>query len=215
MTTSGTTFQLVTPTETVQIKTKLIGMFNVYNTLAAVGACLVSNIPLATIVEAIAHMEGVPGRFEVVDAGQPFTVIVDYAHTPDSLENVLQTIRQFAKKRVFVVVGCGGDRDRTKRPLMAQIAVQYSDVPIFTSDNPRSEDPMAILNDMKQGVTEDVVCIVDRKEAITYAIEQAEEGDVVLIAGKGHETYQIIGKDVLYFDDRVVAREAIQRRKDK
>ncbi|WP_461201725.1 UDP-N-acetylmuramoyl-L-alanyl-D-glutamate--2,6-diaminopimelate ligase [Anoxybacillus sp. TBDG-1] len=215
ITTSGTTFQLVTPIETVQVKTKLIGMFNVYNLLAAVGACLVSNIPLRTIVEAIADIEGVPGRFEVVDVGQPFTVIVDYAHTPDGLENVLQTIQQFAKKRIFVVVGCGGDRDRTKRPLMAQIAVKYSDVPIFTSDNPRSEDPMTILNDMKQGVTEDVVCIVDRKEAITYAIEQAETDDVVLIAGKGHETYQIIGKDVLYFDDRVVAREAIQRRKDQ
>jgi UDP-N-acetylmuramoyl-L-alanyl-D-glutamate--2,6-diaminopimelate ligase len=214
ITTSGTTFDLVTPIDTVRVHTKLIGKFSVYNILAAVSACLVSRVPLATIVETIEQMEGVPGRFEVVDEGQDFTVIVDYAHTPDSLENVLKTIRQFAKKKVFVVVGCGGDRDRTKRPLMAQIAAQYGDVPIFTSDNPRSEDPLAILKEMEAGVSgKNIVSIVDRKEAIAYAINHAQEGDIVLIAGKGHETYQIIGDQVLHFDDRLVAREAIQQRK--
>ncbi|GMB08555.1 UDP-N-acetylmuramoylalanyl-D-glutamate--2,6-diaminopimelate ligase [Thermolongibacillus altinsuensis] len=214
MTTSGTTFDLVTPIDTVRVRTKLIGKFSVYNILAAVAACLVSRIPLTTIVETIEQIEGVPGRFEVVDEGQNFTVIVDYAHTPDSLENVLKTIRQFAERRVFVVVGCGGDRDRTKRPLMGQIAAQYGDVPIFTSDNPRSEDPLAILKEMEAGVSgKNVLSIVDRKEAITYAIDHAQEGDVVLIAGKGHETYQIIGDQVLHFDDRLVAREAIRRRK--
>ncbi|MCL6585888.1 MAG: UDP-N-acetylmuramoyl-L-alanyl-D-glutamate--2,6-diaminopimelate ligase [Anoxybacillus sp.] len=213
ITPSGMVFTIVTPTEETQIQTKLIGRFNVYNILAATAACLASGVSLSTIVEAIGEIQGVPGRFETVDEGQHFTVIVDYAHTPDSLENVLKTIRQFAKHNVYVVVGCGGDRDRTKRPLMAQIAVQHADVAIFTSDNPRSEQPEAILQDMEDGVRgESYVSIVDRKEAIRYAIQQAQAGDVILIAGKGHETYQIIGEQVLHFDDRLVAREAIKER---
>jgi UDP-N-acetylmuramoyl-L-alanyl-D-glutamate--2,6-diaminopimelate ligase len=215
ITTNGTTFDLVTPLDTVRVKTKLIGKFSIYNILAATAACLVSNVPLATIVEAIEEMKGVPGRFEVVDGGQDFTVIVDYAHTPDSLENVLKTIKQFAKRKVYVVVGCGGDRDRTKRPIMARIAADYADVPIFTSDNPRSEDPVAILKDMEEGVKEKkYISIVDRKEAIRYAVFHAQEGDVILIAGKGHETYQIIGNEVLEFDDRLVARQAIKERNE-
>jgi len=213
MTTNGTSFDLVTPFETVRVNTKLIGRFSVYNILAAVAACLVSGVPLAAIIEAVEQVQGVPGRFEVVDGGQDFTVIVDYAHTPDSLENVLRTIRQFAKSNVYVVVGCGGDRDKTKRPIMAQIAAKYADVPIFTSDNPRSEDPAAILQDMEEGVKgKQFVSIVDRKEAIYHAISQACKGDVILIAGKGHETYQIIGNDILDFDDRLVALEAIRER---
>ncbi|WP_027408229.1 UDP-N-acetylmuramoyl-L-alanyl-D-glutamate--2,6-diaminopimelate ligase [Anoxybacillus tepidamans] len=213
VTSGGMVFDLVTPYETVRIKTKLIGRFNVYNVLAAAAACLVSGIALSTIVEAIEELSGVPGRFETVDEGQDFTVIVDYAHTPDSLENVLKTIRQFARGRVCVVIGCGGDRDRTKRPLMAQIAVQYADTAIFTSDNPRSERPEDILKDMENGVVgQRYVSIVDRKEAIRYAVHNASEGDVILIAGKGHETYQIIGDRTLHFDDRLVAREAIKER---
>ncbi|MCZ0755531.1 UDP-N-acetylmuramoyl-L-alanyl-D-glutamate--2,6-diaminopimelate ligase [Anoxybacillus sp. J5B_2022] len=213
ITPSGMAFTLVTPAETVRIQTKLIGRFNVYNILAATAACLVSGVALSSIVEAVEEIAGVPGRFETVDEGQNFTVIVDYAHTPDSLENVLKTIRQFAKRKVYVVVGCGGDRDRTKRPLMAQIAVRYADVAIFTSDNPRSERPEAILKDMESGVEGELyISIVDRKEAIRYAIQQAQEGDVILIAGKGHETYQIIGEQVLHFDDRLVAREAMKER---
>ncbi|TXK91705.1 UDP-N-acetylmuramoyl-L-alanyl-D-glutamate--2,6-diaminopimelate ligase, partial [Parageobacillus sp. SY1] len=212
---SGMSFDLITPNGTVRVKTRLIGLFNVYNLLAAVSACLVSGIPLPVIVEAIEEISGVAGRFETVDEGQNFTVIVDYAHTPDSLENVLKTIRQFAQKKVYVVVGCGGDRDRAKRPLMAKTAVKYADVAIFTSDNPRSEDPEQILRDMEAGVPgERYVTIVDRKEAIYYAIEQAQEGDIILIAGKGHETYQIIGDRVIDFDDRLVAREAIKERKN-
>lgn len=212
---SGMSFDLITPNGTVRVKTRLIGLFNVYNLLAAVSACLVSGIPLPVIVEAIEEISGVAGRFETVDEGQNFTVIVDYAHTPDSLENVLKTIRQFAQKKVYVVVGCGGDRDRAKRPLMAKTAVKYADVAIFTSDNPRSEDPEQILRDMEAGVSsERYVTIVDRKEAIYYAIEQAQEGDIILIAGKGHETYQIIGDRVIDFDDRLVAREAIKERKN-
>jgi UDP-N-acetylmuramoyl-L-alanyl-D-glutamate--2,6-diaminopimelate ligase len=212
---SGMSFDLITPHGTVRVKTRLIGLFNVYNLLAAVSASLVSGIPFSVIVEAIEEISGVAGRFETVDEGQNFTVIVDYAHTPDSLENVLKTIRQFAQKKVYVVVGCGGDRDRTKRPLMAKTAVKYADVAIFTSDNPRSEEPEQILRDMEAGVSsERYVTIVDRKEAIYYAVEQAQEGDIILIAGKGHETYQIIGDRVIDFDDRLVAREAIKERKN-
>jgi UDP-N-acetylmuramoyl-L-alanyl-D-glutamate--2,6-diaminopimelate ligase len=181
--------------------------------LASIAAAFVSNIPMVEIIDSIESVKGVDGRFELVNAGQEFTVIVDYAHTPDSLENVLKTIQSFAKKRVFVVVGCGGDRDKTKRPLMAEIACRYATDPIFTSDNPRSEDPLTILKDMENGVSgESYITIPDRKEAIVKAIKQADLGDVILIAGKGHETYQIIGIKVCDFDDRVVAREAIEER---
>lgn len=209
----GTRFSLVTPFGKADIHLKLIGLFNVYNALAAAAACLVSGISLEKVKSSLEAESGIPGRFEVVDEGQPYTVIVDYAHTPDSLENVLTTIRQFAKGRIFAVAGCGGDRDRSKRPLMAQIAVKYADVPVFTSDNPRSEDPKAILRDMEEGVRgEHFVSIPDRAEAIRYAINEADVQDVILIAGKGHETYQILADRVIDFDDREIAREAIQKK---
>ncbi|OEH93947.1 UDP-N-acetylmuramoyl-L-alanyl-D-glutamate--2,6-diaminopimelate ligase [Bacillus solimangrovi] len=213
MTSSGTSFVLVTPIGTIKVNMKFVGRFNVYNVLAAASAAIASHIPLKVIKEAIELMSGVPGRFELVDVGQPFSVIVDYSHTPDSLENALQAIKDISKGRIFCVCGCGGDRDRTKRPLMAQIAVNHSNLAIFTSDNPRSEDPKQILLDMEQGVTSNnYKVIVDRREAIQYAISEASEGDVILIAGKGHETYQIIGKDTFDFDDRLVAKEAIRER---
>ncbi|GMG75774.1 MULTISPECIES: UDP-N-acetylmuramoyl-L-alanyl-D-glutamate--2,6-diaminopimelate ligase [Priestia] len=214
ITNSGTTFDLTTPTETVSVEMKLIGKFSVYNVLAATAACLVSGLPLSVIVEEIKVLEGVSGRFEVVDAQQDFTVIVDYAHTPDSLENVLKTVKEFAKRNIYVIVGCGGDRDRTKRPIMARIAAEYSTQAILTSDNPRSEDPLAILKDMEEGLdTDNYVTIADRAEAIRYAVETAHADDVIVIAGKGHETYQIIGKKVFDFDDREVARKMIEERK--
>ncbi|MCY9016797.1 UDP-N-acetylmuramoyl-L-alanyl-D-glutamate--2,6-diaminopimelate ligase, partial [Priestia megaterium] len=214
ITNSGTTFDLTTPTETVRVEMKLIGKFSVYNVLAATASCLVSGIPLSVIVEEIKVLEGVSGRFEVVDAEQDFTVIVDYAHTPDSLENVLKTVKEFAKRNIYVIVGCGGDRDRTKRPIMARIAAEYSTQAILTSDNPRSEDPLAILKDMEEGLdTDNYVTIADRAEAIRYAVEAAHADDVIVIAGKGHETYQIIGKKVFDFDDREVARKMIEERK--
>ncbi|MEW5322562.1 UDP-N-acetylmuramoyl-L-alanyl-D-glutamate--2,6-diaminopimelate ligase [Geobacillus thermoleovorans] len=215
MTSGGMAFRLCTPHGSTAIETKLVGSFNVYNILAAAAACLASGFSLETIAAALADVEPVPGRFEMVDEGQNFTIIVDYAHTPDSLENALRTVRQFAKRNVYVVIGCGGDRDRSKRPIMAQVAVRYADVAIFTSDNPRSEDPKQILHDMEAGVSAGAgtyVTIPDREEAIRYAIGQAQEGDVVLIAGKGHETYQIIGDDVIDFDDRAVARRAVKER---
>lgn len=209
----GTRFTLDTPFGKADVHLGLIGLFNVYNALAAAAASLVSGVSFEQVVRSLESAQGVPGRFEVVDEGQPYTVIVDYAHTPDSLENVLTTARQFAKGRIFAVIGCGGDRDRSKRPLMAQMAVKYADVPVFTSDNPRSEQPETIIRDMEDGVRESrFVSIPDRSEAIHYAIDEAAAEDIIVIAGKGHETYQIIGDRVIDFDDRETARHAIQKR---
>ncbi|MFC0524041.1 UDP-N-acetylmuramoyl-L-alanyl-D-glutamate--2,6-diaminopimelate ligase [Pontibacillus salicampi] len=206
----GTTFTLSTPVGSVEINSPLIGKFSVYNILAAASAAIVSNVSLDTIKKAMEQTSGVSGRFEPVLAGQDFGVIVDYAHTPDSLENVLQTIKQFANNKIHVVVGCGGDRDTTKRPLMAKVAVQYADNVILTSDNPRSEDPVSILQDMEAGIEGQAYqVVVNRRDAIELAITQASEDDVVLIAGKGHETYQEVHGERSHFDDREVARECI------
>src|SRR5690625_1566641 len=207
---TSTSFLLKTPVGEINITSKLLGTFNVYNMLAAASVALLLRVPLATIKEALEDMDGVPGRFERVEAGQDFAVIVDYAHTPDSLENVLQTIKKFATKNVYVVVGSGGDRDRSKRPLMAKVALTYSDYAIFTSDNPRTEDPLAILNDMTEGLTETTHEVIEnRKEAIERAVQLAKSGDVILIAGKGHETYQEINGVRYDFDDRLVAKDVI------
>ncbi|MBH0170681.1 UDP-N-acetylmuramoyl-L-alanyl-D-glutamate--2,6-diaminopimelate ligase [Fictibacillus sp. 18YEL24] len=207
----GTTFKLQTPIGSREVTLKLIGKFSVYNVLAATTACLLSGLDLDQILASLKEVTGVSGRFEPVIAGQDFTVIVDYAHTPDSLENVLRTIKEFATGKITAIVGCGGDRDKTKRPLMAGIAANLADHAIFTSDNPRTEDPLQILKDMEEGVDDgNYVTIPDRKKAIEHAVEKARANDVILIAGKGHETYQIIGKDILEFDDRIVAREAIK-----
>ncbi len=206
-----TTFVLHTPIGDVPIQTPLIGSFNVYNMLAAASAALVRGVPLETIATTFKHIQGVDGRFEQVHEGQDFTVIVDYAHTPDSLQNVLETANEFAKNDVYVIVGCGGDRDKTKRPLMANIAVNYADHAIFTSDNPRTEDPVAILQDMTDGIERtNYKTIVDRKKAIYDAVEKAKQDDIIIIAGKGHETEQIIGTKKYVFDDRQVAQEAIR-----
>ncbi len=212
---AGMEFDLVTSNTTAHIKTRLVGIFNVYNMLAATAACLVSNVNIETIVQGLEKLNGVSGRFEVVDEGQDFLVIVDYSHTPDSLQVALETIREFAKKKVYVVVGCGGDRDKQKRPIMAQVAVRDADVAIFTADNPRSEKAEHILADMEAGVEgKAYMTIVNRREAIQYAVSHAETGDVILIAGKGHEMYQIIGANSFHFDDREEAREAIKRREE-
>lgn len=207
----GTDFDLISPFGVHNVSIQLIGKFSVYNVLASIGAAICSGVSIENAIASLESVQGVSGRFELVDAGQDFSVIVDYSHTPDSLENVLRTVNEFAKGKVWVVVGCGGDRDRTKRPLMAQIACENSDNPIFTSDNPRSEEPSEIIKDMEAGVSgKEYEVIMDRKEAITYAVKHANKDDVILIAGKGHETYQIIGDKVLDFDDREVAREAIK-----
>ncbi|ARK31097.1 UDP-N-acetylmuramoyl-L-alanyl-D-glutamate--2,6-diaminopimelate ligase [Halalkalibacter krulwichiae] len=214
ITPAGTSFDVSVFGERYSVSMKLIGMFSVYNALAATAAALVSNIPFPVIKESLEEIEGVAGRFETVDEGQDFTVIVDYAHTSDSLENVLKTVQEFAQKDIVAIVGCGGDRDKTKRPLMAQVAVKRSDRAIFTSDNPRSEDPNEIIKDMIAGVKEgEYVAIVDRAQAIKQAIKEAKKGDIIVIAGKGHETYQDVGGKKHHFDDREVAREALAKRK--
>jgi UDP-N-acetylmuramoyl-L-alanyl-D-glutamate--2,6-diaminopimelate ligase len=196
----------------IELETRLRGAFNVANVLGAVAAGLLLDLDEQSIAEGVARVEEVPGRLEAVDEGQPFTVLVDYAHSPDSLETVLRAARGIAEGRVIVVFGAGGDRDRGKRPLMGQVAVQGSDRAIVTSDNPRSERPLSIIEDVLQGAGVDVEIDPDRRSAIDRAIALAEPGDVVVIAGKGHEQGQEIDGIVHPFDDRQVAREALTAR---
>jgi UDP-N-acetylmuramoyl-L-alanyl-D-glutamate--2,6-diaminopimelate ligase len=193
-----------------EIETPLRGLFNVENALGALAAGLLLDLDEDAIAEGIASMAGVPGRFEPVDEGQPFAVVVDYAHTPDSLATVLRAARDLGDGRVIVVFGAGGDRDRGKRPLMGKVAADLSDVAIVTSDNPRSEDPLAIIQDVLQGAGLDIEIDPDRRSAIARAIAVADDGDVVVIAGKGHEQGQEVGGVVSPFDDREVAREALR-----
>jgi UDP-N-acetylmuramoyl-L-alanyl-D-glutamate--2,6-diaminopimelate ligase len=196
------------------ISSRLIGKMNVYNILAACGAALSFDIPPETIARGIAGLPSVPGRFERVDEGQPFMVVVDYAHTDDALRNVISVARGLEPKRVITLFGCGGDRDRTKRPLMGRAAAEASDFVVLTSDNPRSEDPLAIMNDALVGIRRvDVPHIVepDRAAAIARAIQEAREGDIVILAGKGHETYQVLKDQTIPFDDRAVAREVLRK----
>ena len=194
----------------IELETRLRGLFNVENVLAAVAVGLLLDLDEDAIAQGIAAVDDVPGRFEPVDEGQPFSVLVDYAHTPDSLETVLRSARGIAERRVLVVFGAGGDRDRGKRPLMGKVAAELADVAIVTSDNPRSEDPLAIIEDVLQGSGVDVEIDPDRRSAIQRAIVLAEAGDVVVIAGKGHEAGQEAGGVVQPFDDREVAREALR-----
>lgn len=216
ITAQGTKFTLESFKGKLEINLKMIGKFSVYNSLAAITVGLIEGMKLEDIKRSLEEITGVEGRFEAVNEGQVFTVIVDYAHTPDSLENVLKTAGEFAKGKIYCVFGAGGDRDRTKRPLMGEIAMKYSDFAVVTSDNPRSEEPEQIINDILVGVNkadnsgEKFITIIDRKKAIEYAISNAESGDVILIAGKGHETYQIIKDKVIHFDDREIARNAIR-----
>jgi UDP-N-acetylmuramoyl-L-alanyl-D-glutamate--2,6-diaminopimelate ligase len=194
-----------------ELETRLLGRFNVENVLGAVAAARLLGIEDEAIARGVRELRGVPGRFEAVDEGQPFALLVDYAHTPDSLENVLRTARDLAQNRLICVFGCGGDRDRGKRPLMGGIASELADVAIVTSDNPRSEEPEAIIDEIVVGAGGDVEVEPDRGEAIARAIDAAREGDVVVIAGKGHEQGQQFADHTVPFDDRDVAREALRR----
>jgi UDP-N-acetylmuramoyl-L-alanyl-D-glutamate--2,6-diaminopimelate ligase len=196
----------------VQIESPLMGRINVYNILAACSAGFSYGLSPDTIARGIAACRAVPGRFERVDEGQPFAVVVDYAHTDDALRNTIATARELTSNRVITLFGCGGDRDRAKRPLMGQAAAEKSDFVILTSDNPRSEDPLDIINDALVGLRRfdtPHVIEVDRATAIRRAIEQAQPGDVVILAGKGHETYQILKEGRINFDDREVARQLL------
>jgi len=203
---TGVSFMATWPRGSIRVNMKLTGMFNVYNALAAFAVGIQEGIKAQDIKRALDELEGVPGRFELVNSGQPFAVIVDYAHTPDGLQNILATAREFTKGRLITVLGCGGDRDRTKRPLMGKIGVTMSDLAVITSDNPRTEDPEKIIEDVLEGVNAaecaDYTVIENRRSAIRYAIKLAQAGDVVVIAGKGHETYQEIDGKRTHFDDR-------------
>jgi UDP-N-acetylmuramoyl-L-alanyl-D-glutamate--2,6-diaminopimelate ligase len=204
-----------TPAGKIANPSKLIGRTNSYNRLAAVAAAVALGIPNVAIEEGLESLTAVPGRFESVDEGQPFHIIVDYAHTDDALRNVLSTARGLNPRRIITVFGCGGDRDRQKRPLMGEAAARGSDFVIVTSDNPRSEDPMAIIEEVLPGVRlagTPFAVEPDRGAAIALAIHEAQPGDLVLVAGKGHETYQFLGDESIPFDDRKVARAAVRGR---
>ncbi|MDY6781793.1 MAG: UDP-N-acetylmuramoyl-L-alanyl-D-glutamate--2,6-diaminopimelate ligase [Cyanobacteriota bacterium] len=207
---------LHTPVGEAEFRSPLVGQYNIANVLAAVGAALHLGIELESIVKSLPSFGGVPGRMERVQGSgeQDISVIVDYAHTPDSLENLLKAARPFIQGKVICVFGCGGDRDRAKRPLMGKIAAELADVAVVTSDNPRTENPERILEDILAGIPDSVQpkVIGDRATAIRTAICEAEPGDGVLIAGKGHEDYQILGTEKIHFDDREQAREALQLR---
>jgi len=196
----------------VRFELKVPGRFSVYNALAAIGAMLSMGIDVEDIKEGINNIKGVPGRIQNIPNDKGFNVIVDYAHTPDGLENIINAVREFTKGRIITVFGCGGDRDKTKRPIMGKIVAELSDIAVVTSDNPRSEEPNSILKEIEVGVkpiTDNYEMIVDRKEAIKKAIQMAQKGDSVIIAGKGHENYQILGDKTIHFDDAEVAKEIL------
>jgi UDP-N-acetylmuramoyl-L-alanyl-D-glutamate--2,6-diaminopimelate ligase len=207
----GSRFTVIGPDGEHALRSPLRGRFNVYNALGAFAAARTLEVPLPIALTALQSGGQVPGRFETVDEGQQFAVVVDYAHTPDSLENVLQAARRLTDGRLHVVFGCGGDRDRSKRPLMGEIAARLADRVIVTSDNPRSEPPAAIIDEILAGIERPVEHEVDRRAAIFAAVAQAAPGDVVVIAGKGHEQGQeFTGGQKLPFDDVTVAREALR-----
>jgi UDP-N-acetylmuramoyl-L-alanyl-D-glutamate--2,6-diaminopimelate ligase len=227
----GLSFSIQTPKGVLVVESPLVGHFNVYNILAATGAGIALEFTPDAIAKGIKHMKAVPGRMEKVDEGQPYGVVVDYAHTEDSLASLLEAVRTMAKGRVITVFGCGGDRDRTKRPNMGAAAVKGSMIVILTSDNPRSENPLDIISEIETGMLgagfkmkspdadppavsgkKPYYIMPDRHEAVAAAVRMARPGDVVVLAGKGHEDYQIIGEQKIHFDDRETAREEIRKR---
>lgn len=214
----GVSYDLTSPWGSLRLNLKMTGMFSVYNTLAAITTALLEGVELQQIKHVLEQIGGVPGRFERVDLGQDYLVIVDYAHTPDGLENILKTARQFARNKIITIFGCGGERDRLKRPIMGRIAGEYSDFCILTSDNPRGEDPWQIIGEVEVGLQEKkqigsgYTVQPDRYEAIKLGIELARPDDMVIIAGKGHEDYQIFSDYTITFSDRDVAAELIRQR---
>lgn len=209
---SNITYQLLTDTIS-RIKVNTGGKFTVYNSLCAIGCGLELGIPIQNISSALAQINGVKGRAEVVPNTKDFTVIIDYAHTPDGLKNILKTFKECKKNRLIVLFGCGGDRDRTKRPLMGEIASFYADYIIVTSDNPRTENPSQIIKDILKGIPNSrfsCKVIENREEAIKFALSIAQKDDIIVLAGKGHENYQIIGKEKLPFDEREIINKALK-----
>ena len=206
-------FDMTYQANTVPVRMGIGGFFNVYNALAASAAAAALGLDLQAVAEGLSRAQSVPGRFESVDCGQDFSVLIDYAHTPDELENVLRTARTLTANRLIAVFGCGGDRDRGKRPIMGGIGADLADITVITSDNPRTEDPDAIIKDILAGIpgekTTGVIVQADRAEAVREALTLARTGDLVLIAGKGHEDYQIFADRTIHFDDREVARQIL------
>jgi UDP-N-acetylmuramoyl-L-alanyl-D-glutamate--2,6-diaminopimelate ligase len=209
----GVKFDVDTPYGSKFIELGIPGRFSVYNALGSIGACLALGISLEQIQQGLKQAKGVPGRAQIVETGKDFTVLIDYAHTPDGLENILNTVNGFAKGRVVTLFGCGGDRDKTKRPIMGEIAGKLSDFCIITSDNPRTEDPLQILNHIEEGIKKtdcSYVVIENRFEAIKYALENAKKDDVIVLAGKGHETYQILKDRVIHFDEKEIVESILR-----
>ena len=209
-------YEFVSDTDICHIKVATGGKFTVYNSLCAAVCAVEAGIPVATAAEALAELNGVKGRAESVPTGRDFTIIIDYAHTPDGLKNILSTFRECKKNRLIVVFGCGGDRDKTKRPIMGSIAEHFADYVIVTSDNPRTEDPGEIIKDILAGMKNSAVpvkVIENRTEAIKFAVSIAEKDDIIVLAGKGHETYQILGTGTIHLDEREVVAEALEELK--
>ncbi len=218
MSPGGTLFDLEYDEKKYRVKIPLLGNFNVYNALAAIALLHGENLPLPFIIDSLSRVEQVRGRFQKVDFPKGPVVLVDYAHSPDGLINILKTANEIKKGRLILVFGCGGDRDKTKRPIMGKIGGEASDFAIITSDNPRTEDPHAIIAMVEAGMKEtdgEYIIIADRREAIKEAIRQAKEEDLVVIAGKGHEDYQIVGKVKHHFDDFEEALAALKDRYQK
>jgi len=208
----GTSFKVDIPNGNIDLHVQIPGKFSVYNSLSAISACLEFNVSNDDVIKGLSNLK-VSGRAETVKTNGDYTVMVDYAHSPDSLKNILETVKGYAHGRIVVIFGCGGDRDRTKRPIMGQIAGELADFTVITSDNPRTEEPEAIISEVEEGIKRtkgEYIIISDRKKAIEYAIKNAIEKDIIVIAGKGHETYQIFKDKTIHFDDREVAREAIK-----
>jgi UDP-N-acetylmuramoyl-L-alanyl-D-glutamate--2,6-diaminopimelate ligase len=206
-----TEFILTAPKLKTNFKTRLFGRHNVYNILAAVAWAIEEGIDIAAVKSSIEGFSFVPGRLERIDSGRGFSVFVDYAHTEDALKNIIQALRCLSARRIIVVFGCGGERDKTKRPKMGKVAIELSDYAIITNDNPRSEDPKDIIRDIKRGIRKSNFCVIPkRRDAIKKSLSLAEAGDIVLVAGKGHEDYQIIKDRIMHFDDREVVRECLQ-----
>lgn len=207
---NGVEYELVGKSQIGRVKIGIPGGFSVYNSMGAFLCALSAGYDFNEILPAIAESKGVKGRIEVVPTNTDYTVIIDYAHSPDGLENILSSVREFAEKRIICVFGCGGDRDKTKRPIMGSIVSKMADIAVVTSDNPRSEDPESIINDILDGMRDSEIpvhTVVNRREAIHHAMEIAEKGDIVLLAGKGHETYQILNTGKIHFDEREVVAE--------
>lgn len=208
----GVRFELMAGTDIGRVHLHIPGQFSVYNGLAAAAAAITLGVPFQTVIDSLHNAPGVKGRAEIVPTSKDFTVVIDYAHTPDGLENICSTLKECAQGRLVTVFGCGGDRDRTKRPLMGAIAAKLSDFVVVTSDNPRTEDPAAIITEIvagMQGVKTPYTVIENRIEAIHYAIENAQPGDTILLAGKGHETYQILSTGTIHLDEREVVADAL------